>query len=201
MHSLDGMEVKSRNFSFELPFKNKTHTDLLTEATEFKAQKAEQMEIKSIEVSSPFSLTAVEPKLPIKIKADESVVFKLSIEAPEHSYTGPMNIILGSDTVDMVHIEISKTVIEAKGIKTSIETSSRIINIPKGQIFTDKIQLYKAFSYGDSISRIELGSPFAFAGSEPKLPLKINDPNSYILNLYIQAPSTDYAGTLDIKIS
>jgi len=200
MHSLNGMEVKEKTFTFELPFKNKTHEDMLTEATEFKAQKAEPISIKSVQVADPFKLISVDPKPPITIDSDQSIRFKFTIEAPEHGYTGPMNITLGSDSAELVHIEISKTVIEAKGRKIPIETSSRIINIPKGQIFTEKLQLYKGFSYGDTISSMEIYAPFKFVGSDPKLPIKIDDPNSYIVNIYIQAPDSPYAGIMEIKM-
>lgn len=201
MHSMQGMQVKSNIFTLDIPFRNKTHTDMLTEATSFKAEKAEPIKINGIEVAEPFKLVSVEPKPPLEIKADEKVTFKLNIEAPQHSYTGPMAVNFQSESKEMVHLEITKTVLEAKGSKIPIETSSRILNVPKGQIFTEKIQLYKAFSYGDRISNVEIAFPFKFVSSEPKLPLKIDDTNTYILNLYIQAPSTSYAGVLDVKIS
>ena len=138
--------------------------------------------------------------MPLEVKADEKVVFKLLIAVPEHNYTGPMNIVFNSDTKEMVHIEITKSILEAKGQKITIETSSRILNLPKGQIFTEKIQLYKAFSFGETVKNIEIETPFKFVSSEPKLPVTIDDTNTYILNLYIQAPSTSYAGTLQIKM-
>jgi hypothetical protein len=200
-HNLEGMEIKSKSFPIELPFKNKTHTDMLTEATQFKSQKAQPINIKNLEVSSPFKLASIEPKLPITVNGDEKVVFKMMIEAPEHNYTGPLNITFVSDGIETVHIEITKTVLVAKGQRVPIETSGTMFNIPKGQIFVDKVQLYKAFSFGDVISKVEVSEPFAFAGSEPKLPVKIDDTNSYILNLYIQAPATTYAGELEVRIS
>ena len=98
-------------------------------------------------------------------------------------------------------MELTKTVLNVKGRKIPIETSSRILNLQKGQIFSEKIQLYKAFSYGDSVSNIEIEKPFAFVSSDPKLPLKIDDTNSYILNLYIQGPDAPYAGALEIRMS
>jgi hypothetical protein len=201
MHSISGLEIKEKTFTLDIPFKNKVHKDMLTEAASFKAQKAEPLKIKSIEISEPFKLLSIEPKLPIEVKSDEQVTFKLSIEVPEHNYSGPMTIVFGSDGVEMVHIEITKSVLEAKGIKTEIETSSRILNLPKGQIFSEKIQLYKALSYGETVSKVEIAAPFAFVSSEPKLPLKIDDPNTCILNLYIQGPTSSYAGILEIKIS
>jgi hypothetical protein len=201
MHSLAGMQVKERTFPLEIPFRNKTHSDMLTEAASFKVEKAEPIKIKALEIADPFKLVSIEPALPLEVKADEKIVFKLVIEAPDHNYTGPMNLNFVSESKEMVHIEITKTILEAKGIKTTIETSSRILNLPKGQIFTEKVQLYKAFSFGDKVSSIELGFPFTFVSSEPKLPVTIDDTNTYILSLYIQAPTTAYAGVLDIKIS
>ena len=200
MHSINGMTVKEKTFPLEIPFRNKTHTDMLTEATSFKAEKAEPIKIKGLDIADPFKLVSIEPQLPIEVKADEKVVFKLVIAVPEHNYTGPMNIVFNSDSKEMVHIEITKSILEAKGQKIPIETSSRILNLPKGQIFTEKIQLYKGFSFGDTVSKIEIETPFTFVSSEPKLPLKIDDTNTYILNLYIQAPQTSYAGALQIKI-
>ncbi len=201
MHSMKGMQTSEDPFTIEIPFTNKTHTDMLTDSAQFKAQKTGPIRIKGIEVAEPFKLVAIEPKPPMDINADQKIMFRMSVRAPGHNYTGPMSISFLSDEIEMVHIEISKTMLEAKGKKTEIETSSRILNIPKGQIFAEKIQLYKAFSYGDSINKIEIEKPFSFVSSDPKLPLKIDDPNSYILNIYIQAPTSAYAGTLDIKLS
>ncbi|MGD0510950.1 MAG: hypothetical protein ABSA33_03865 [Candidatus Micrarchaeaceae archaeon] len=200
-HGMPGKVVKERTFVLEIPFTNKTHTDMLTEATEFKAQKAEPIKIKAIEVAEPFKLVSSDPKMPLEVKPDEKMVFKLVIEVPAHNYTGPISINFASDGVETIHVEIAKTTLEAKGRKVDIETSSRIMSLPKGQIFTEKVQLYKAFSYGDRISKIEIEGPFAFVSCEPKLPIKIDDPNSCIINLYIQAPQTSYAGRLDIKMS
>lgn len=201
MHNLKGMEVKDSTFVLDIPFRNKTHTDMLTEATSFKSQKAEPIKINGIEVAEPFRLVSSEPQTPLEIKADQKIDFKMTIQAPGHNYTGPMSVNFMSDSVELIHIEISKTVLNAKDKKISIETSSRILNLPKGQIFTEKIQLYKGFSFGDPVSRIEVSYPFTFVSSDPKLPLKIDDPNSYIINIFIQAPSAPYAGVLEVKVS
>ncbi|MDE1871451.1 MAG: hypothetical protein KGI06_04410 [Candidatus Micrarchaeota archaeon] len=201
MHSIAGMDVREDSFSIEVPFRNKTHTDMLTDAASFKSQKAEPIKVKGITVADPFRLISVDPKPPIEIKADDRVVFKLVLAAPSHSYSGPLGIAFESDSAEMVHIEISGTVLEAKGVKVPIETSSRILNLPKGQIFTEKIQLYKGFSFGDTISSIEVAHPFKFVSSQPKLPLKIDNPNSYILDIHIQPPPSSYAGKLEVRIS
>lgn len=199
-HGMPGRVVKESTFILEIPFTNKTHTDMLTEATEFKAQKAEPIKIKAIEVAEPFKLVSSEPKAPIDVKPDEKMSFKLVIEVPKHNYTGPLGINFSSDGVETIHVEIVKTTLEAKGRRTDIETSSRIMSLPKGQIFTEKIQLYKAFSFGDTVGKIEIEKPYAFVSCEPKLPVKLDDPNSCILTLYIQAPQTSYAGPLNIKM-
>jgi hypothetical protein len=201
MHSMQGMEVRERVFSIDIPFKNKSHTDMLTEATSFKAEKAKPVNIKGIEVGEPFKLLSATPNTPISVEADQRVDFKLMVEAPEHNYTGPISISFLSDSVETLHIEISKTILILNGKRTEIETSSRILNLPKGQIFGEKVQLYKAMSYGDHLKGIELEPPFKFVSSEPKLPLKIDDTNSYILEIYIQAPDQPYAGPLEIKLS
>lgn len=201
MHSMVGMEVKDKTFAIDIPFRNKTHTNLLTAATDFKAEKAKPIVIRSIDVGEPFRLVSVSPVMPVEISADEKVDFKLTLEPPSHNYTGPLGISFISDNVETVHIEISKTILNFGGKKTTIETSSRIMTLPKGQIFAEKVQLYKAMSFGDTASRIELEPPFKFVSSEPKLPLKIDDTNSYILEIYIQAPDSPYAGPLEIKLS
>jgi hypothetical protein len=56
-------------------------------------------------------------------------------------------------------------------------------------------------SYGDTAKRIEVAPPFRFVSSDPKLPLRVDDTNSYIVELYIQAPEAPYAGPLEITIS
>jgi hypothetical protein len=112
-----------------------------------------------------------------------------------------LTISFGSNNVETIHVEITKTILNVNGVKTAIETSSRILNLQKGQIFNEKIQLYKALSYGDSVKSIEIEKPFAFVSSDPKLPVKIDDSNSYLLNIYIQGPEAPYAGAMEIKLS
>lgn len=201
MHTLDGIEVKERQFTIDIPFKNKTHSDMLTDAALLKVEKAKILGIKAIEVADPFKLVSVNPRPPIELKADEQVDFRIVLEAPDVSYTGPITISFVSDNVETIHVEITKSVLVAKGSKIPIETSSRILNIQKGSIFSEKVQLYKALSYGDTIKNISIAKPFRFVSSEPKLPLKVSDPNSYIVNLYIQAPDISYSGELEIELN
>ncbi|MGD0728958.1 MAG: hypothetical protein ABR981_02685 [Candidatus Micrarchaeaceae archaeon] len=201
MHTMEGLVSKEKSFEVDIPFKNKTHTDLLTEATSFKSEKAKPITIKSIEASEPFKIVSITPQPPLEVKADERIDFKIKLEGPEHNYTGPLTISFGSNNVETIHVEITKTILNVNGVKTAIETSSRILNLQKGQIFNEKIQLYKALSYGDSVKSIEIEKPFAFVSSDPKLPVKIDDSNSYLLNIYIQGPEAPYAGAMEIKLS
>ena len=201
MHSIAGMKVSSRLFDLKIPFQNKTHSDMLTEAASFKVQKARPIVVKKIEVMQPFKLNLVAPDVPLEVKPDQKIEFKMKIEAPNYNYEGPLMLNFVSDEIEMVHIEISKTVLSTNGKQTEIETSSRILSLPKGQIFSEKVQLLKALSYGDEIHKIEIEKPFSFVSSDPVLPIKIDKTNSYILNLYIQAPNNPYAGTLEIKLS
>ncbi len=200
VHSMGGRVVTEKTFTLDIPFTNKSHTDMLTQAAAFRTEKAKPIIINSMSVAEPFKLVSVTPKAPVEIKADEKVDFKLEIAVPEHNYTGPMSVNFVSDATPTIHIEISKTILVRNGKKTEIETSSRILNLPKGQIFGEKVQLYKAMSYGDSAKSISIAAPFKFVSSDPKLPLKIDDTNSYIVELYIQAPDAPYAGTLEITV-
>ena len=172
MHSMSGLVVKEKSFSIDIPFTNKSHTDMLTQAAAFKTEKAKPIRINSIEVADPFKLISVTPSAPLEIKADEKVDFKLEIAVPGHNYTGPMSVSFISDATPTIHVEISKTILIRNGRRTEIETSSRILNLPKGQIFGEKIQLYKAMSYGDSAKKIDVAPPFKFVSSDPKLPLR-----------------------------
>ena len=65
-HNIGGMVVKDKTFTLEIPFKNKTHTDMLTEATSFKAEKAEPIKIKGVEIAAPFKLVSMEPICPLR---------------------------------------------------------------------------------------------------------------------------------------
>lgn len=201
MHSLKGMVVNGNTFDVDIPFHNKSHTDMLTGAASFKTEKAKPFGIKGIEVADPFKLVTVTPKPPLEVLGDQKVDFKLTIEGPAHNYTGPLTINFVSDVIETIHVEITKTILSVNGKKTTIETSSRILNLQKGHIFSEKVQLYKALSYGNTVSKIEIEKPFTFVSSDPKLPIQLDNTNGYILNLYIQAPESPYAGVLEIKIS
>ena len=101
----------------------------------------------------------------------------------------------------MVHIEIARTILDYKGKKTEIESSARMLNVQKNGILVENVQLYKAMSYGDTVKSVEVGFPFKLASTDPKLPVKLDTPNGYIMGFFIQAPDHSYSGDLVIKIS
>ncbi|HVC58168.1 MAG TPA: hypothetical protein VND15_01685 [Candidatus Acidoferrales bacterium] len=200
-HKLDGMPIKARTFEFTLPFQNKTHEDMLTKAADFKAQKAMPAVIKAIEVSNPFKLVSVEPALPVTVQPDQKITLKMVFEAPDYNYEGPLAINLASDQVEAIHIEITKVIMQAKGKDVEIETSSRIMSMAKGQIFQEKVQMFKALSFGDTVSKVEISAPFKIVSTDPKLPFTLDQTNSYIATLFVQAPESSYAGTLVFTFS
>lgn len=200
-HKLDGTESNSDTIELKIPFKNKIHSDMLTDAKVFKAEKSKPLKIDMIKVADPFSLISVEPKVPIEIKSDELINFKVTIGVPKHNYTGPVNISFESVSEEVIHIEITKTILAYRGRKTEIESSSRMLNLQKNGIFVEKVQMLKAMSFGDSVFAAEVAFPFKLVNTEPKLPADLNTPNGYIMSFYIQAPNHHYSGALEIRIS
>ncbi len=49
-------------------------------------------EVKSVEISTPFSIYEVQPKLPFRVDVKDSYMIRLYIKAPEFSYSGPIEI-------------------------------------------------------------------------------------------------------------
>lgn len=201
VHSMDGLTVNGKRFSIDIPFTNKSHSDMLVDSAAFKAEQAKPIMIKSLEIAEPFGLVSVSPATPLEIKADERVIFKLWVEAPDYSYTGPMSVSFVSDAAPTVHIELSKTILVRNGKRTEIVAPLRILNLEKGQIFVEKVQLYRAMSQGDTVEGIEIARPFKIVSCEPKLPLRVKGTKNYAIELYIQAPDASYAGPLEIRLS
>lgn len=200
-HKLDGLESNSDRIELSVPFKNKTHTDLLTESGYFKAEKRKPLKIDAIKIAAPFAPISMDPKPPLVIEPDQTVNFKIVVLAPSYSYTGPVDISFESASEEVVHLELTKTLLSWKGKRVEIESSSRMLNLQKNGIFVEKIQLYKALSYGDTVSKLEVGFPFKIVNTDPKLPAKLDTPNGYLLSLYIQAPTHHYSGVLEITLS
>ena len=199
-HTMNGIESKDDTIEIKIPFTNKLHTDMLTEAGVFKAQKGKPIKIEKIEVSEPFEMVSITPKMPVDVPPGAKIEFKILLKPPTHSYAGPISISFASEQVEMVHIEISRTLIERNGKKIEIPASSKMLNIEKGKIFTEKVQLFKALGYGETAKEISVSFPFKLVSTDPPLPAKINETNSYIMSMHIQAPSQNYSGEMVLTI-
>jgi hypothetical protein len=203
-HSREGMVLKSRSFSISIPFQNKTSDaalrfDALKER--FKSQEEPPVKIRSIEVSDPFKLLSVEPAPPAEIKSGQKVDFVINVEAPDYGYSGPMTVSFDADDSGFVKVQVNKVILSSKGKRVEIENSGVILNMPRGGVFKNSVQMYKALSYGDEVSRVTVSKPFEFVSSDPKLPFRIDDKGSYIATFYIKCPDVDYAGPMEIEVS
>ncbi len=200
-HTMKGIESKDEKIEIKIPFSNKLHTDMLTDAGVFKAEKGKPIKIEKIEVSEPFTAVSVQPRPPVEVLPGAKTEFKIVLKPPEHSYAGPLSISFASEQVEMVHIEISRTIIERNGKRIEIPASSRMLNIEKGKIFIEKVQLFKALGYGETVNSISVSFPFKLVSTDPSLPAKIISTNSYIMSMHIQAPTQNYSGELVFYVS
>ena len=123
------------------------------------------------------------------------------LNAPPHNYSGPLTVSFESASEEVIHIEIARTVLNYKGKKTEIESSARMLNLQKNGIMVEKVQMMKAVAFGDTIGSAEAGFPFKLVSTDPKLPVKMDAPNGYIMSFYIQAPDHSYSGDLEITVS
>ncbi len=194
-HSLAGREVKGGTFELALPFQNKIGSGLLPDML-----KGPGLTLSSIEVSPPFTLLGISPKLPQEVAYMQKVVFRLMIKAPEVAYEGPLAVSFGNEPGETVNLNISSMVLEAKGTKVVLEDSAIVANMQKGQIFKRSVQLYKILGYQDTLSSISVSSPFELVSTDPpELPIRLDRKDSYIISLFIKAPDSSYAGTLEIE--
>ncbi len=207
MHALDekGFDVEGSTFMEEIPFSNRSNSNMLTEsnignAPILKAQKPNPIKITGVEVAAPFKLAGAEPAMPVVIQADQSVVLKLSISPPEHAYNGALSITLNSEVPESTHVELSKFTLKNKRRSVDIENSARIMSIEKGQMFSQAVQLYKIVGYRTKVKSLSVEPPFKLVSTDPKPPFEIDNPNSYIVTFYIQPPEVSYAGTLVIDV-
>ncbi len=201
VHQIEGVSSSEKIIELKIPFKNKVHSDMLTDAGVFKSVKGKPIAIKEVKVSDPFTIVSLEPKAPLEIKSDEAVEFRISLNAPAHNYSGPLTISFEAATDEVVHIEIARTILNYGGKKTEIESSARMLNVQKNGIIVENVQLYKAMSFGDTLSRAEAAFPFKVVSTDPRLPVKLDTPNGYIMGFYIQAPDQSYSGDLEITVS
>jgi hypothetical protein len=196
IHTLPGAQSSSGFLDVEIPFTNKPNQNILM----FQAQKKKPERITSIEVARPFVLVGATPKTPIEVEENQKVVFRLRIELPKYSYSGPVDVEMKTEDPEMVHVELSKTVLVRGGKSVEVENSNAIIMVQKNGIFQQSIQMYKALSHNDTVRRVLVPDPFKLVSTDPKLPFTVSDENSYIVAFYIQAPDHNYAGPLTIEL-
>ena len=183
-------------FEVRIPFQNKTGSDLLADNI-----KRPDLRVEDVNVSAPFELVDVDPKLPVSVAYRGSAEIRLRIRAPAVPYAGPLNITLGEKAGSMVRVEIQKIVGQAKGRKIDLEEAPSVLSVQKGQVLKRDIQLYKILGYGDAVSGISVSGPFVFSGSDPKPPFRIDKRSSFIVSVFVLAPDQSYAGPLEISFS
>jgi hypothetical protein len=194
VHSLPGIEEYSEQFEIKIPFSNKPQYDFIA-----KQLKDKNITIKGITVEKPFQLISIEPKLPCTIAFGSSDEFKLRIKAPSTSYYGPISIGLERDNESVVHLGISHISLLHNGKVVEIEDSAISTNVKAGEVIKVGVQLYRIMKHLDTVSSIKVGKPFDFAYSEPKLPIKLEDENSFVLEVFMNAPTFSYAGPIEIE--
>ncbi|MGC8538026.1 MAG: hypothetical protein ACP5MZ_03545 [Candidatus Micrarchaeia archaeon] len=200
VHTLLGLESESRDFEVDIPFHNRSEAAEKMRDVLGSTIIEEKLRIDGITVDPPFKLLGVDPAPPKELANGESVVFKLSVEAPEQSYSGPMQVRFTDAPKERVRVEINKVTLIREGRKVNIENSELVMELEKNQIFKNSIQMYKILSLGDEVKSVEVNKPFNFVSSDPKLPFKVDNENSYIVVFYIQAPEISYAGPLELTL-
>jgi hypothetical protein len=196
IHTLEGSKTAAEFLDIDIPFTNKPNENILM----FQAQKKKPELILSVEVASPFKLASISPNVPVEVKQDERVVFKLKIGMPDYSYSGPLNIEMKTEDPEMVHIELTKTILKRGDRSVEVENSSSIMAVQKNGIFQQNIQLYKILTYKNEVKNVSVSEPFKLVSTDPKLPFTVSDENSYIVAFYIQANDRSYAGPLTIDL-
>ena len=193
VHALPGMKLSSRTFNVEIPFANKNYEEFsfLKKATSAEA-------ISDISVKEPFKLVLVEPKPPVEVEAGNSLRFKLTIEAPDYSYYGPLVIKMEPKKVETVHIEMPEIIAVSGSKRVKVNEHGEVKNVSKGGVFEVSMQMYRVLTYNDTVKAVSVSKPFEFVASEPKLPFTIDNKSSFVASFYIKAPEFDYAGTLEL---
>ncbi len=195
-HAIDGMHVSKPEFDIDIPFQNKMGSGLLPEG-----MKGPKMVVSAIAVAEPFRLVDVSPKLPVEVGFMSKVIFRIKVRAPDMTYEGPLSINFGNEASNNVTISLKKVTLHHKDRDVELEDSAVTSAMQKSQLFCEKIQLYKVVSLGDVVSRIEVSRPFEIVSTDPKLPIKADRKDSYIVSLYMKCPDFSYAGDLDITFS
>lgn len=198
-HSLGGISVRSDTFDIIIPFQNKPQEDFNLDF--LKTQKRPPITITKIDVKEPFKLVSAEPALPKSVEENEKALFKLRIKPPDYGYEGPLGVELVTDNSDMVHVEISKIIISTKEKRTEIADKPLIMDLAKGQIFKQNIHLFGIIDFEAQINKIEAAAPFKLVSSDPKTPFRIDRKTGYLIDVFVQAPDSDYGGPMELILS
>ncbi len=196
-HSLGRMPVNGKTFEISIPFQNKPQDDY----SFLKAQAKPPVTIKNIVVKEPFKLVSVTPTVPASINENEKTIFKVKLEAPQYNYEGPLDVELISEATDLVHVEISKIGLKTPDNSIEIKDKPKIMDVSRGQVFKQNLHLYGAVNIGTEIKKIEILPPFTFVSSDPKIPFKIDNKTGFLIDIYVQAPQSNYGGPLEITMS
>ncbi|MGC8651975.1 MAG: hypothetical protein ACP5UH_01855 [Candidatus Micrarchaeia archaeon] len=198
-HHAPGLKTSSNIFDVVIPFHNRQEgTDTLQQI--LKSTVLEDISVQEISVGAPFRLVGIEPRPPITIKYGNKVDFKLAIEAPPYSFKGPLEISFIENEPDKVRVEINRIVLVHESRNVPIPSTEMAMNIRKSQAFRVSVQLYKILSYGDKVHSISVNAPFKFISSMPEPPFTIDNKNSFMVTIFVQAPEIGYGGPLEIEI-
>lgn len=198
MHQLEGMQVKTPQFEINLPFSNRNSGEFAIPG--LKLQKKGDETIKAIEISEPFKLISTVPAMPLVVKPGQKVDIKINVERPTFGWEGPIAVKLIAEAPDNIKVEITRQIMRGKNGEFEIPNTAEIMSIERGNIFKKEIQMMKAISFGTEVRKVEVNKPFKLVSTDPKLPFKIDDSNSYIVAFYIQAPDFNYAGPLEFDV-
>ncbi|MCL4404761.1 MAG: hypothetical protein M1544_03825 [Candidatus Marsarchaeota archaeon] len=193
MHGLPGRKLDSQEFELKIPFSNKNYEEL-----SFLKKQDNTETITNIEVREPFKLISVNPNPPVSVKSGESMEFILRIKAPDYNYSGPMVVKFVQKPAEMVHIELPEIIAVNGAKRVKVNEHGEVKSLEKGSNFEVSMQMYRVFTYNDTVKSVRVNKPFEFFGSDPKLPFTIDDKSSYVASFYIKAPDFDYAGNLEL---
>ncbi|MGC8670137.1 MAG: hypothetical protein ACP5TL_03235 [Candidatus Micrarchaeia archaeon] len=199
IHQAPGLKSNKRIIDLVIPFHNREDSiDMLKNI--LKSQVLNEVGIKDVRVSAPFKLLSVEPTPPCIVEYGSKIDFKLKIEVPDYDYKGPIDISFLEDEHEKVKIEINKITLLRGTRSVDIPSTEMILELRKGQAFKVNVQLYKILSYMDMVKGIKVNKPFSFISSMPSTPFSINNKNSFLATIFVQAPDLNYGGPLEISL-
>ena len=191
VHGIGGMHVSGKIAKITIPFSNRIGRGLLPDNL-----KSPPITISGISAEKPFEVIEINPKLPVDVDYRASVSFNITLKVPEGNYEGPVNVRFETKSNDNIGLSIEKVKLLYEGREYDLENSTESMTVRSGQIIKKDIQMYKLLSFGDSVRKIIIGPPFELADSSPKLPIKIDRKDSYIVSLFIKCPGFSYAGPM-----